>query len=129
MADNLHRTCHIGNCQCIAHAVAAAAGKVKSAQIWIFVQITQGNAERFFFLILIFVWDMTMAVNLTGSTRMALAVGKTMIENGGGSIINIPSRRFGYPEEVAACAVYLASDAASLFNGANLVLDGGFTIA
>ena len=144
------------------------------------------------------VWDMTMAVNLTGSTRMALAVGKTMIKNGGGSIINIasqagvvalerhlaygtakagiiqmtkqlalewgqygvrinaisptiiltqmgemnwnnekgeafkktiPSRRFGYPEEVAACAVYLASDAASLFNGANLVIDGGFTIS
>lgn len=143
------------------------------------------------------VWDMTMAVNLTGSTRMALAVGKTMIAGGGGSIINIasqagvvalerhlaygtakagiiqmtkqlalewgqynvrvnaisptiiltrmgemnwnnekgeafkktiPSRRFGYPEEVAACAVYLASDAASLFNGTNLVLDGGFTI-
>lgn len=41
----------------------------------------------------------------------------------------IPSRRFGYPEEVAACAVYLASDAASLFNGANLVIDGGFTIS
>ena len=144
------------------------------------------------------VWDMTMAVNLTGSTRMALAVGKTMIANGGGSIINIasqagvvalerhlaygtakagiiqmtkqlalewgqynvrinaisptiiltqmgemnwnnekgeafkktiPSRRFGYPEEVAACAVYLASDASSLFNGANLVIDGGFTIS
>ncbi|MCD8015727.1 MAG: D-threitol dehydrogenase [Lachnospiraceae bacterium] len=144
------------------------------------------------------IWDMTIAVNLTGSTRMALAVGKTMIENGGGSIINIasqggvvalerhlaygtskagiiqmtkqlavewgqynvrinaisptiiltpmgemnwnnekgdafkqtiPLRRFGYPEEVAACAVYLASDAASLFNGANLVIDGGFTIA
>lgn len=41
----------------------------------------------------------------------------------------IPSRRFGYPEEVAACAVYLASDASSLFNGANLVIDGGFTIS
>lgn len=144
------------------------------------------------------VWDLTMAVNLTGSVRMALAVGKTMIENQGGCIINIasqagvvalerhlaygtakagiihmtkqlavewgkynvrinaisptiiltdmgemnwnnekgeefkktiPSRRFGYPEEVAACAVYLASDAASLFNGANLVIDGGYTIA
>jgi len=144
------------------------------------------------------VWDLTMAVNLTGAVRMALAVGKTMCANGGGSIINIasqagvvalekhlaygtakagliqatkqmalewgkhnirvnaisptviltpmgemnwnnekgeamkqaiPSRRFGYPEEVAACAVYLASDAASLFNGANLIIDGGYTIA
>lgn len=143
------------------------------------------------------VWDLTMAVNLTGTTNMSLAVGKTMIENKEGCIINIasqagvvalerhlaygtskagviqmtkqlalewgqynvrinaisptiiltqmgemnwnnekgeafkksiPSRRFGYPEEVAACAVYLASDAASLFNGANLVLDGGYTI-
>lgn len=143
------------------------------------------------------VWDLTMAVNLTGTTNMSLAVGKTMIENKEGCILNIasqagvvalerhlaygtskagviqmtkqlalewgqynvrvnaisptiiltqmgemnwnnekgetfkksiPSRRFGYPEEVAACAVYLASDAASLFNGANLVLDGGYTI-
>lgn len=144
------------------------------------------------------VWDLTMAVNLTGAVRMSVSVGKTMIKNGGGSIINIasqagvvalerhlaygtakagliqatkqlalewgkynvrvnaisptiiltpmgsmnwnneegeafkqliPSRRFGYPGEVAACAVYLASDAASLFNGANLILDGGYTIA
>jgi NAD(P)-dependent dehydrogenase (short-subunit alcohol dehydrogenase family) len=143
------------------------------------------------------VWDITMQVNLTGSTRMALAVGKSMMKTGGGSIINIASQagvvalerhlaygtakagiiqmtkqlaaewgrenirvnavsptviltqmgemnwnndkgeafkkqiplgRFGYPEEVAACSVFLASDAGSLFNGANLVLDGGYTI-
>lgn len=155
-----------------------------------FLEMASESTER--------VWNLTMAVNLTGSARMALAVGKTMIENQGGSIVNIasqagvvalerhlaygtakagiiqmtkqlavewgkynvrvnaisptiiltemgemnwnnekgeafkksiPSRRFGYPEEVAACAVYLASDAASLFNGANLVIDGGYTIA
>ncbi len=40
----------------------------------------------------------------------------------------VPSRRFGYPEEVAAAAVYLASDAANLINGSKLVIDGGFTI-
>lgn len=41
----------------------------------------------------------------------------------------IPAKRFGYPEEVAAAALFLASDAARLINGANLVMDGGFTIA
>ncbi len=40
----------------------------------------------------------------------------------------IPARRMGYPEEVAACAVFLASDASLLVNGANLVIDGGYTI-
>ncbi|MCL2057589.1 MAG: D-threitol dehydrogenase [Oscillospiraceae bacterium] len=40
----------------------------------------------------------------------------------------IPAGRFGYPEEIAACASYLASDAANLITGANIVIDGGFTI-
>jgi len=144
------------------------------------------------------VWELTLAVNLTGNVNLAIEVGKTMIKNGGGSIINIasqagvvaleghlaygtskaglihatkqialewgrhhvrinaispgviltpmgeknwnnekgeqfkkqvPSKRFGYPEEVAACAAYLASDASAYINGANLLIDGGFTIA
>ncbi len=40
----------------------------------------------------------------------------------------IPARRFAYPEEVAACALFLASDAAAMINGENLVIDGGYTI-
>lgn len=40
----------------------------------------------------------------------------------------IPAGRFGYPEEVAAVAVFLASDAASLITGENIVIDGGYTI-
>ncbi|EAD5868679.1 D-threitol dehydrogenase [Listeria innocua] len=40
----------------------------------------------------------------------------------------IPAGRFGYPEEVAACALFLASDAASLITGENLIIDGGYTI-
>jgi len=40
----------------------------------------------------------------------------------------IPVRRFGYPEEIAAAAVFLASEAADMITGANLVIDGGYTI-
>ncbi|HAJ9332827.1 TPA: D-threitol dehydrogenase [Listeria monocytogenes] len=40
----------------------------------------------------------------------------------------IPAGRFGYPEEVAACALFLVSDAASLITVENLIIDGGYTI-
>lgn len=40
----------------------------------------------------------------------------------------IPAGRFGYPEEVAACALFLVSDAPSLITGENLIIDGGYTI-
>jgi glucose 1-dehydrogenase len=39
----------------------------------------------------------------------------------------IPLRRMGQPEEVAALAVYLASDAASYVTGSTFVIDGGMT--
>lgn len=39
----------------------------------------------------------------------------------------IPTRRFAKPEEIAAAAVYLASDSAAMVNGENLVIDGGYT--
>lgn len=40
----------------------------------------------------------------------------------------IPLRRFAQPEDVAAAALYLASDAANMITGTNLVIDGGYTI-
>ena len=42
---------------------------------------------------------------------------------------NIPARRAGTPEEVAYAALFLASDEAMYFNGANIVIDGGMTSA
>ena len=142
-------------------------------------------------------WDTTMAVNLKAVFMLSQAVGRKMIEAGGGKIVNmasqagvvaldnhvayctskagvimmtkslatewgrygitvnaisptviltelgrkawagevgerfkqkIPAGRFGYPEEVAAVALFLASDAANLITGENVVIDGGYTV-
>lgn len=40
----------------------------------------------------------------------------------------IPLRRFAEPQDIAASALFLASDAASMITGSNLVVDGGYTI-
>jgi NAD(P)-dependent dehydrogenase (short-subunit alcohol dehydrogenase family) len=40
----------------------------------------------------------------------------------------IPTGRFALPEEIAAAAVFLASDGADMINGADLLIDGGYTI-
>jgi NAD(P)-dependent dehydrogenase (short-subunit alcohol dehydrogenase family) len=142
-------------------------------------------------------WDTTIDVNLKGTFLVCQAVGRSMLERGGGVIVNmasqaatvaldqhvaycaskfgvvgvskvlaaewgprgvrvntisptvvltelgrkawdgphgdalkklIPTGRFAYPDEIAAAAVYLASDAAAMVNGADLVIDGGYTI-
>lgn len=41
----------------------------------------------------------------------------------------IPKGRFADPDEIAAAAVFLASRGADMINGADLLVDGGFTIA
>lgn len=39
-----------------------------------------------------------------------------------------PLKRFGKPEDIAHCAVYLLSDASSWMTGSNILIDGGFTL-
>jgi len=142
-------------------------------------------------------WDLTIAINLSGTFFVAQAVGREMLKQGHGTIINIasqaasvaldahvaycaskfgvlgvtkvlasewagrgvtvnsisptvvltelgkkawdgpkgdalkqliPTGRFAMPEEIAAAAVFLASDGARMINGADLLVDGGYTI-
>lgn len=40
----------------------------------------------------------------------------------------IPAGRFAEPHEIAAAAVFLASDEAAMINGADLLVDGGYTV-
>jgi gluconate 5-dehydrogenase len=42
-------------------------------------------------------------------------------------IDSTPAGRWGRPEEIAAAAVFLASDEASYVNGQTLLVDGGMT--
>ncbi len=44
------------------------------------------------------------------------------------AIANTPAGRFCKPEEVAAAAVFLASESSNMITGTNLVIDGGYTI-
>ncbi|MCC8179788.1 MAG: D-threitol dehydrogenase [Planctomycetes bacterium] len=69
-------------------------------------------------------------VNAISPTVILTELGKKAWAGEGGEVMTkkIPAGRFGGPEEVAAAAVYLASDAANLVTGSNLVIDGGYTI-
>lgn len=69
-------------------------------------------------------------VNAISPTVILTELGKKAWAGEKGEIAKkeIPLGRFGYPEEVAAVALFLASDATSLITGENIVIDGGNTI-
>jgi 3-oxoacyl-[acyl-carrier protein] reductase len=51
---------------------------------------------------------------------------KEMLEKGGEAIVaHIPLKRIGKPEDIAACAAFLASDAADYITGQVLPVNGG----
>lgn len=74
--------------------------------------------------------EFNITVNCISPTVVLTELGKKAWAGEVGEAMKklIPAGRFGYPEEVAAAALYLASDAANLVTGSNLVIDGGYTI-
>jgi NAD(P)-dependent dehydrogenase (short-subunit alcohol dehydrogenase family) len=43
-------------------------------------------------------------------------------------VLRTPRGRFGEPEELAGAAVFLASRASDHMTGADLIIDGGFSV-
>jgi D-threitol dehydrogenase (NAD+) len=68
--------------------------------------------------------------NTISPTVVMTPLAKGLWDNPEGEALKaqIPTGRFALPEEIAAVAVFLASDAAKMINGADLLVDGGYTI-
>jgi NAD(P)-dependent dehydrogenase (short-subunit alcohol dehydrogenase family) len=71
-----------------------------------------------------------LCINTISPTVVLTELGKKAWEGPKGDALKlrIPSGRFAFPEEIAAAAVFLASGAADMINGADLLVDGGYTI-
>jgi NAD(P)-dependent dehydrogenase (short-subunit alcohol dehydrogenase family) len=71
-----------------------------------------------------------VTVNTISPTVVLTELGKKAWEGQKGEEAKkrIPVGRFAEPEEVAAAAVFLASDSSDMINGADLIIDGGYTI-
>jgi NAD(P)-dependent dehydrogenase (short-subunit alcohol dehydrogenase family) len=71
-----------------------------------------------------------ITVNSISPTVVLTELGKKAWEGPKGDAMKaqIPMGRFAEPEEIAAAAVFLASPGARMINGADLVVDGGFTV-
>jgi D-threitol dehydrogenase (NAD+) len=71
-----------------------------------------------------------VTANTISPTVVLTELGRKAWDNPKGEELktHIPTGRFAYPEEIAATAVFLASEAADMINGADLLVDGGYTI-
>jgi NAD(P)-dependent dehydrogenase (short-subunit alcohol dehydrogenase family) len=71
-----------------------------------------------------------VTVNTVSPTVVLTELGRAAWDNDRGVAhqAEIPAGRFAAPEEIAAAVLFLASDGAAMVNGADLVVDGGFTI-
>ncbi|MBN8954860.1 MULTISPECIES: SDR family oxidoreductase [unclassified Rhizobium] len=69
-------------------------------------------------------------VNTISPTIVLTELGKKAWagEKGEAAKKRIPTGRFAFPEEIAAAAVFLSSSGAEMINGADLLIDGGYTI-
>ncbi|WP_372424738.1 GolD/DthD family dehydrogenase [Salinarimonas chemoclinalis] len=71
-----------------------------------------------------------ITVNTISPTVVLTELGKKAWSGDKGEAMKglIPTGRFAEPAEIAAAAVFLASDAAAMINGADLLIDGGYTV-
>jgi NAD(P)-dependent dehydrogenase (short-subunit alcohol dehydrogenase family) len=70
-----------------------------------------------------------VTVNAVSPTVVETELGLTgwAGEKGAHARAAIPTRRFAKPWEIAATVLYLAGEGAAMVNGANLLVDGGYT--
>lgn len=71
-----------------------------------------------------------ITVNTISPTVVLTELGKKAWDGPRGEALKlrIPTGRFAFPQEIAAAAVFLASNGADMINGADLLVDGGYTI-